>query len=233
DVLASSPRTAGELALTTGAHAPSLYRVLRTLASCGIFAETDGQRFELNGPAQLLRTDAPGSLRDLAIYYGEISYPAWQGPLYSVRTGKPAFARVFGRRVWDFLEVNPEAGASFAGAMRGGATSRALALRDYGWKGTETVVDLGGGDGTLLVELLARQPRLRGIVVDLPHAVAKAWERIAEAGLESRCRAVAGDLLGEIPTAGDAYVPAIVLHDWDDEHAAAILANCRRAMRDD
>lgn len=233
DLLADGPLTADELAARSGAHGPSLGRFLRTLASAGIFSRTDTGRFELNEPANLLRSDVEGSLRDLAVYYGELAYRGWEEALHAVRTGEPGFPRVFGTGFWDYLEQNPEAARTFNGAMRGGAKTRALALRTHPWKGTETVVDLGGGDGTLLVDLLSHHSGLRGIVVDRPHAVATARARINGAGLEARCEARAGDLFAEIPTEGDVYALVIVLHDWDDEHAGAILRTCREAMRDE
>jgi O-methyltransferase/methyltransferase family protein len=234
DLLVDGPLTSDELAARSGAHGPSLGRFLRTLASAGIFSRTDtGGRFELNQAAGLLRSDVEGSLRELAVYYGELAYRGWEEALHSVRTGEPGFPRVFGTGFWDYLEQNPEAATTFNGAMRGGAKTRALALRAHAWEGTETVVDLGGGDGTLLVDLLSHHAGLRGIVVDRPHAVATARARILEAGLEARCEARAGDLFSEIPSESDVYTLAIVLHDWDDEHAGAILRTCRQAMRDD
>jgi hypothetical protein len=233
DRLAAGPMTAEELADASGADAAALARILRTLVSAGIFARTDDGRCELNEPARLLCADVPGSLRSLVLYYGELSYRAWGEVMHSARTGEPAFDRVFGAGFWAYLEQDPAAAAVFNGAMRGGAASRGAALEGYGWRGDETVVDLGGGDGSLLIDLLSRHKGLRGVVVDLPHAAGAARARIADAGLDARCTAVAGDLFGDLPHDGDVYVLAIVLHDWDDERAAAIVANCRRAMGDD
>lgn len=232
DLLADGPKTAEELVAGCDAHGPSLRRVLRTLASLGIFRQLDAERFALNEPAALLRTDATGSLRDLAIYYGEVAYRAWQEALHSVRTGQRSSDLVFGTSVWEFFERSPEAAATFNAAMRQGALARAAALRHYDWTGVQTVVDLGGGDGTLLIELLSHEPRLNGTVVELPHVVATAAARIADAGLRERCSAQAVDLFRDTLPAADVYVLAIVLHDWDDEHAAAILANVRRALHE-
>jgi hypothetical protein len=231
DLLASGPRSADELAALCGAHGPSLQRVLRTLAAVGIFTQVEPGRFALNEPADVLRADVPESLRDLVIYYGEVAYPVWEEALFSVRTGKRAADRVFGTSVWEYFEQTPEASTTFNGAMRQGAHARAAALGRYEWGGTETVVDVGGGNGTLLVDLLQAQPGLLGIVVDRAQVVAEARARIADAGLEERCSAEAGDIFGEVPASGDVYVLAIVLHDWDDEHAGAILRNVRAAMR--
>ncbi len=132
--------------------------MLRALASAGIFTETEPGRFGLNEAGELLRTEAPRSLRNLALHYGGISFRAWEDVLYSVETGKPAFDHVYGTTVWDYLGQHPEEAAAFNGAMRQGAEARAETLARYPWKGTETVVDLAGGDGTLLIELLSRHP---------------------------------------------------------------------------
>jgi hypothetical protein len=233
DLLADGPRSAAELAAASGADAPSVARLLRTLASAGLFVEAEPGTFALNEPAELLRSDVPGSLRDLALYYGGICYGAWRDPVYSIRTGKPAFEQVYGESIWEYFAQHPDAAEIFSGAMRQGAEIRVLPLLDYPWRGDETVVDLGGADGTLLLELLRRRDGLRGVVVDLPHAVAHAPKRIADAGLADRCRAVSGDLFGEVPEGGDVYLLVIVLHDWSDEKAVQILETCRRAMRED
>jgi hypothetical protein len=233
DLLAGGPKTAEQLAMAAGADAGSLRRLLSTLASAGIFVETEAGAFALNEPGALLRRDAPGSLRDLALYYGGVCYEPWQDPVYSVRTGKPAFDEIVGTSIWEYFAEHADAAAVFNGAMRQGAEIRAHTLRAYPWNGTETVVDLGGGDGTLLIELLREHEELSGIVFDLPHAAALARERIAEAGLSERCRAVAGDLFREVPGNGDVYLLVIVLHDWPDEQAVAILRSCRRSIRDD
>jgi hypothetical protein len=183
--------------------------------------------------SDLLRSDAERSLRDLVLYYGASPQQAWSEARYSFQTGRPAFDRVYGTTVWEFFARHPDAAEVFNGAMRGGAADRAVALRSYDWKGGELVVDVGGGNGALLIDLLSHHPGLRGIVLDLEHVAADAAERIAAARLERRCRAVGGDLFTAIPAGGDVYVLAIVLHDWDDERAAQILATCRKAMRTD
>lgn len=230
DHLVNGPRTVDELASSTGADGATLYRFLRALASVGIFSEIAPRQFALNEAADTLRSDGPISLRDLAIYYGRWSYRGWNQVMHSVRTGQAGFAREFGADVWDYHAANPEAASTFNRAMQGGAIARALALRGYAWGGDETVIDLGGGNGALLIDLLQHHTGLSGVVADLPHVAAAAEARIAEAGLTDRCSARAADLLREVPAGGDVYTLVIVLHDWDDEHAVRILQNCRRAM---
>ncbi len=199
-MLADGPLTAGELAPRAGVDAGALHRLLRSLASYGVFTELESQRFALNDAADCLRADADPSLRDLVLYYGAEPQQAWSELMYSVKTGKPAFDHVFGQTVWQFFEQDAEAARVFNGAMRGGAATRARILCSYPFQGGETVVDLGGGNGELLIDLLSHHAGLKGIVIDRPHVVAEAGDRIATAGLELRCTAVPGDLFSEIET---------------------------------
>ena len=231
DLLAEGPASAATLARRAGAHEQALHRFLRALAASRVVRETDDGTFELDELGHLLRSDAHPSLRDLVLYWGgEQTWRAWGHAVHSLRTGKPAFDHVFGTDEWTWFEAHPEESATFNGAMRGGAAGRALALRAYDWSGIERVVDVGGGNGATLIDLLSHEPHLRGVVVDRPSVAAEARERIAAAGLAGRCEAVAGDLFGDLPGGGDAYVLMIILHDWDVEDATRILASCRRAM---
>ena len=216
------------LAARVGADADALRRLLRMLASHGIFAREGPDGFALNEAADCLRDDAELSLRNLVLYYGAEPQRAWSELLHSVQTGEPGFDRAFGESVWEHFDRHPDAARVFNGAMRGGAQSRARVLRSYPFRDGATVVDLGGGSGELLVDLLSHRTDLEGIVVDRPHVVEEARARIVEAGLEDRCRAAAGDLFSDLPEGGDAYVLAIVLHDWDDDEARRILETCRR-----
>ncbi len=226
--LAAGPRTADELAAAVGADPDALRRLLRMLASHGIFSR-ESDRFALDDVADCLRDDAEPSLRELVLYYGAEPQRAWGELLHSIRTGKPGFDRAFGTRVWEHFERDPDAARVFNGAMRGGAHSRARILRSYPFPDGATVVDVGGGSGELAIDLVSRRPDLHAIVVDRPHVVREAQARIDAAGLAGRCRAVPGDLFSELPAGGDAYVLAIVLHDWNDADALRILETCRRA----
>lgn len=234
DLVQDQPRTATELAAATGTHAPSLYRVLRALVSVGVFAEDEHERFSLTPLAATLRSDVPGSLRAWAmVQLGEEHYQAWGELMHSVRTGEIAFEHVFGMGVWQYRAQHPEQGKRFDEAMANliGVYNAAV-LASYPFSTIENVVDVGGGDGSLLIVLLQANPTMKGVLFDLPHVTERAKQRIADAGLTERCKVVAGDALTSAPSGGDAYMLSRVIHDWDDDHAVTILKNCHRAMTD-
>lgn len=234
DHLAGGPVAGEALAAATGADAPSLYRVLRALASVGIFTETAPGTFALTPLADLLRSEAPGSMRALAIMYAEEQYRAWADLLYSVRTGAPAFPHQFGADYFTYLAQHPEADRVFNAAMTGWTTQLATAVVDaYDFSPFGTIVDVGGSYGTLLAAILRRNPGTRGILFDQPHVAAAAAEHLAAAGVADRCTTVGGDFFVALPAGGEAYVLAQILHDWDDERSVAILRQCRRVMPDD
>jgi hypothetical protein len=232
DQLEDGPKTPATLAEATGTHAGTLHRLLRALASLGVFAEDAEGRFGLTPLAEGLRTNAPGSLRAYAIMMGEDwHWRAWGELLYSVRTGQPAFEHVFGSHVFSYFGEHPEAARVFDAAM----TSRtrqeiATMTAAYDWPASGTIVDIGGGQGALLAAILARTPGARGVLFDLPRVIAVARETIEGAGLADRCALAAGDFFEQVPPGGDLYLLKRVVHDWDDERASTILRNCRAAM---
>jgi hypothetical protein len=225
DELAGGPRPVRELAEGSGVNADALHRFLRALASEGVFAETEPGVFANTEESQLLRRDA--DWHAFAHFFGGVWNAALLEAPHAVRTGEDTFARVFGVGWWQWLTARPEETALFDRAMQGGAGHRVERLADLPWK-DETVVDVGGGNGTLLIELLRRHESLRGIVFDLPEVAREAEGRVAAAGLADRIDVVAGSMFDGVP-AGDAYVLAVVLHDWDDGGAARILAQVRAA----
>ena len=232
DVLADGPKGADQLAEAAHVHAPSLYRVLRTLASVGIFAEGNDGRFRLTPLAEPLRSDAPGSLRSFAIMLGEEwHWRPWGHLLHSVTTGQPAFEHAYGTEFFDYLAGQPEAAAIFDAAM----TSRSNQDNDavpaaYDFSGIRTVVDVGGGRGSFLASILRANPEMRGILFDQPHVLAGARQLVETAGLGGRCDLVAGDFFESVVDGGDAYILKKVIHDWDDDRAVQILERCREAM---
>jgi hypothetical protein len=234
DELAAGPRTVAELAAATGAHAETLYRLLRALASVGVFAEEEGGRFTLTPLAEPLRT-GPGSLRALALHWGEEpSWKAWGGLLDSVKTGRTAFPLVNGLDVFPYYAAHPESGQPFHDAMTGySAMVGAAVVEGYDFSPFKQVVDVGGGHGGLLVDILKANPGASGVVFDEPAVAAKAPALIAAGGVAGRCAAEGGDFFASVPEGGDAYVLKFILHDWDDERAVTILKNIRRAMTDD
>ncbi|TMA81476.1 MAG: methyltransferase [Deltaproteobacteria bacterium] len=232
DLLKDGPRTAEELAAPTGTHAPSLRRVLRLLVSRGVFAEEESGAFALNPLGECLREGIPGSAWALVrLFTGVRIQEAWADLEYCVRTGDPAFRK---RGIVDnFAEMarDPETTAVFDMAMADFTKIAAIAVAaNYDFSALRTVVDVGGGNGALLIGILDAHPHLHGVVFDQEHAAARAREQIAARGLAARCQAVGGDFFAEVPSGGDGYLLKHVIHDWDNERATTILRNCRRAM---
>ena len=231
DLVADRPRPVEELAEASGADADALRRAIRTLASLGVFADADDivRHTELS---ELLRTDVPDSVAAQVRLLAGLHYRTWGDSYESFRTGEPAFARVHGRPMFDWFEDHAEEAETFNRAMAHGAVGRRTRLLARGWTDARTVVDVGGGTGGTLIALLAQEPHLSGIVLDLAHARDEAERAIAAAGLADRCRFVEGSFFEAVPDGGDAYVLSAILHDWGDVPAAAILRTCRAAMGD-
>ena len=233
DRLADGPKSSAELAAATESDAPTLYRLLRALASVGVFTEAIPGHFVLTPLAALLRTGTADSMRALAIIYNEEGYRAWGDLLYSVRTGQPAFEHVFGLPVFEYYAQHPESDRLLNEGLVGYTNRVAGAVvAAYDFSPFGTVVDVGGGYGALLAAILQRHPRTRGILFDQPHVVAGAAEQLQTAGVADRCTRIAGDFFVAVPDGGDAYVLSQILHDWDDGRSMAILQQCRRAIPD-
>ena len=231
DLLAAGPRPVEALVAATNTHAPSLYRVLRALASLGVFAEREDGRFELTPVAALLQSGTPGSLRATVLAHGEDFYRVWGELLYSVQTGRTAFERVYGLSNWEYREQHPEVNARFNAVMADYARQTAAGLvANYSFPEKGVVVDVGGGNGTLLGAVLRDYPGLRGVLFDQPHVVGEAASVLDAAGVADRCRIEAGDFFVAVPAGGDIYILSWILHDWDDARATDILVQCRRAM---
>jgi hypothetical protein len=232
DLVADGPKSSAELAKITGTHAPTLYRLLRALASLGVFAEDDRGRFGLTPLAEPLRTGVPDSLRDWAVFAADVeTWRSWEQLLYSVTTGEAAFEHVWGMPNWEYRAHKPEANAIFNAAMIS-ASSRRIGpvMAAYDFSGIRTIVDVGGGHGAFIAAILSAYPTMRGILFDLPHVVAGAEPMLKAAAIASRCEIIGGSFLEAAPGGGDAYLLSKVIHDWGDERAAAILRNCRQVM---
>jgi len=233
DHLADGSRSAEELAVATKAHAPALYRVLRALASIGIFSEVAPGRFALTPMASLLRSGTPNSMRALAIMYAEERYRAWDDALYSVQTGRPAFDHAFGATYFDYFATHPEASRIFNEAMVGWTTQLTDAVvAAYDFSSFGVVADVGGGHGALLAAILKSSPTTQGILFDLPQVVESAEPFLTAAGVADRCARVGGDFFTDMPKGADAYVLAQILHDWDDDRSLAILRQVRQVIPD-
>jgi len=231
--LADTAKTADELARQTGVHGPTLHRVLRALASVGVFRETTASRFEKTALSDTLRSDVRGSLRPWVLLHGgDISWRCWGEFDHCVTTGASAFEHLNGETIFDHHRRDREHAAVFDQAMSA-ATQMASAsiVSAYDFSGIDTLVDVGGGNGTMLCAVLESNPRLRGIVFDLPHVDAAAADYIASRRLEDRCAFAGGSFFDSPPPSADAYFLQRVLHDWDDEHSVKILRACAKAAR--
>jgi SAM-dependent methyltransferase len=233
DVVSTAPMDIAEIAARVGAHEPSLYRLMRFLATEGIFAEVESRGFTETALSNGLRVDAPVTTRWLAIMLGSEQFRSWGDALHSFVTGEPAFDEVYGRGLFDYLAEHPDASSNFDRAMAAGTRGRVAALLGYDWTGVERVADIGGGNGSALVALLSSNPHLRGVLFDLPTVVARANDVLRDARVLDRCDIVRGDFFADSLPSADVYVLSQILHDWNDERAGAILRNCRRTLPDD
>ena len=228
DALADGERDCDDLAASCGADGDALFRLLRGLASLGIFQETAPRRFALTPLAELLGSDHPQSLRQLTRMLGEEHYLSWANLMHSVRTGENAFRHRYGCSVFQWYERTPERGAIFDGAM--GDLSRPHSealLAAFDCSAIGQLVDVGGGRGELMMTVLRANPRLRGVVFDQPHVLEPVT---VPADLDGRLKLVGGDFFASAPAGADAYLLKHILHDWDDDACSTILRHIRSAM---
>ena len=210
ELLKDGPRSAEELASVTGTNPRALYRLLRALASIGIFAEDHG-RFLLTPLAECL-LDA--STKAMATMRGEFQYRAWGELLYSIQTGESAFEKQHGKPIFDFFSENPDAGKIFDQAMTGvhGRETDAM-LEAYDFTGIGTLADIGGGNGSVITAILIKYPAMQGILFDLPGVLERTSTNIKVAGLEGRCKAFAGSFFEMVPPGADAYLMRHIIRD--------------------
>lgn len=232
DNLEDGSKSSAELADLTGSHPAALRRILRALASIGIFSEDEDDCFSLTPLADLLRTDVDGSLRaEILHVLHPTSWLPWGQLLHSVKTGQAAFVEVFEESAWAYRAHNSETDAIFEAMAAAHAKQQAdVILEHLDLSTVGRIVDVGGGSGEVIAIILSRQADLRGVLFDQPHVVARAKEVLRAAGVADRCRIEAGDFFIEIPREGDLYLLKAILHNWSDEAAMDILRNCRRAM---
>jgi hypothetical protein len=233
DQLSDGPKSAAEIARTVSAHAPSLYRLMRTLAMVGVFVEHEGERFSLTPVGECLRNDAPGSQRAMAVMLGTPWRMTSLGQLpHSVRTGEGGFRKAFGTNVFDWFAKHPEESAIFDAAMTSGSAPTAEGVsRAYDFSGFERIADIGGGHGSLLAAILRAHPGVRGVLLDVPHVASGAKKLLEDAGVLGRCEIVGGSFFEAVPAGCDAYVMKHIIHDWDDDRCVTILDRCRLAMK--
>jgi O-methyltransferase domain/Dimerisation domain len=233
DLLASGPKSSGELAEATGTHPLALYRLMRALASAGIFREDDHRRFELTPVGELLRSHVAGTHAPMAQLLGRpIYWQAWGDLLHAVRSGETAFNHVHGVDVWEYRASHAQEGEVFDCAMAALTDRFAAAVAEVcDFDRFINVVDIGGGHGTFLAKILTAHPSVHATLLDQPHVIARAAASFESLGLSARCRAVGGDFFVSVPEDGDAYLLKSILHDWDDKASIDILRVCREAMK--
>ena len=238
DLLADGPHHISQLAAETGANEDALYRVMRLLASVGVFAELpgaesgNGKVFAITPVSQLLRSGVPGSMRDMVLWISNPFHFQVHAELeHSVRTGQPAVEKVCGQTAFEAIFSRPEVAYDFNLAMT--CFSRRIApalLEAYDFSGIETLMDVAGGHGAVLCEILTRYPSMKGILFDIPNVIEEANCHICELKMDERCQTINGDFFEGIPAGADAYYMQHILHDWNDEKCLKILANCRKAL---
>jgi O-methyltransferase domain len=232
DLLKDGAKSTDELAKSTGVNAQSLYRIMRALGSNGIFSEVDDGYFEINSLAKYLQSDFPGSIRDAAILEGaQWLWQGWGNMFDAVKTGISGFESHFGMSVIEYFKQNPEQFGTFRAGLNNYSTMiNDAVLAAYDFPSGSKLIDLGGGDGSLLVSILETDATMTGVLFELPSVVARIQSSHVATGGTKRYEMLEGDFFTSIPTGGDIYVLKQIIHNWDDEQALKILRNCDREM---
>jgi hypothetical protein len=235
DLLAAGPRSAAELAAAAGADADALNRMLRFLVSRDVLGVTSDGRYQNNDVSNRLRKDHPWPWRDWVLFFGsEWHWQIWQHAKHAILTGKSATVAATGHSFFEYVNrVNPEAAAAFNGAMAAGSRLQGLlVIESYDFSRVKHLCDVGGGTGSILADVLAAHPDLRGTVLDLPELAAEARALFAARGVGERAEFVGGSFFESVPGGCDLYTLYAIVHDWDDEACLKILGTIRRAMND-
>jgi hypothetical protein len=232
DLLKHGPVHVTALAKSTATNEGALYRVMRALASNGIFTESAPRRFALTPPAELLVQGAPGSLREMVLWCADVChFRAFPELLHAIRTGETVVEKVYGVSCFEFFERDKATSEVFNNAMSDFSASVVapiLEAYDFSFLNGKTLADIAGGHGQLLCGILSKYPALRGILTDLPHVLEGAKRKLAGHGLAERCALISVDFFREVPSS-DAYILQHIIHDWDDEKAGTILRNIHKA----
>ncbi|HWP42465.1 MAG TPA: methyltransferase [Blastocatellia bacterium] len=232
DLLAEKPQPVDRLAAATNTQELALYRVLRSLAGAGVFQEVEPKVFALTPNAEPLRSDVPNSFRSGVIFLGEEwHWRVWGNLLHSARTGGAAWIHVHGAEVFDYFAANHEESEIFNRAMTDMTTWAApFILEAYDFSGFKSLVDVAGGHGYLLAQVLKAHPHLEGILFDVPAVIEGAGAMLEKEGVADRVERVSGDFFASVPRGADAYMLKHIIHDWDDERSVKILSNINAAM---
>jgi O-methyltransferase domain len=227
DLLADGPKSIEQLAKATGADATSLGWVLRASARFGVFSQDAAGQFALGRLGESLKSDVPGSLHPAALFFGGET-----GASTRVRTGESATHKLDGSKpLFEWLQGDPERTKLFNSVMTSFSTLHLTGvLEAYDFSRFKKIVDVGGGHGKIISEILKRNPEMRGVLFELPHALEGGGRAIAEAGLAERCEVISGDLFVSVPSGADAYLLSRVIHDWDEKKTVTILKNVRTAI---
>ena len=229
DRLADGPRSAAELARECHVHEEAVYRVMRALASLGVFEEQPGRRFALT-PAGAALQDGP--VRWMALWIASpFNMRCHANAMHSVQTGESAVPATVGKGVFEYFASQPELSKIFNEAMTGFSMSLMPPILDaYDFGGINTLVDIAGGHGAVLTAVLKKYPQMNGVLFDVDHVIEGAKPRLAAEGMASRVTTVSGDIFKAVPSGGDAYIMKHIIHDWDDEKATLILKNIRAVL---
>ena len=233
DHLAAGPESVAVLAKKAGVNEDALYRVLRLLSGLGVFDEVSPRTFANSSASAVLRRGVPGSIYPMALWMADpFHLRVYADAMHSVETGRPAADKTVGMPVFDYFRRDPELSEVFNDAMTAfSAFVVPAVLEAYDFGDIEVLVDVAGGHGHVLMSILQRYPKMRGLLVDLDHVIAGALPRIREMGLIDRCETRVGDFFASVPAGGDAYIMKHIIHDWDDERAITILRNIKQAMK--
>jgi hypothetical protein len=229
---AHGPMNCSALANLSGAHEESLHRIMRALASTGIFNEDGEGKFSLTPLAECLKENSPESVKAMAVSIGGAIYKAYGELLYSVQTGDGGFKKALGMPIFEYLTKNLEEGKIFDRMMtdiHGGET--APMVNTYDFSVFNTIVDVGGGNGEVISAILHKNPGTKGILFDLPDMISRSRDTISSRGLGDRCQIDTGNFFESVSKGGDAYIMRHIIHDWSDADAVTILSNCRKAVK--
>ena len=232
DLLRDGAKSAQELAKNSGSNEDALYRIMRALASIGVFSEVFDKKFALSPAGEYLCKDTPGSHRDMVLWMGDaIHHRTYAEMGHALKTGETVIEKVHGVSCFEYFAQDKPLSEVFNAAMTGFSAMIAPAVLDsydFSTLNNKTLVDIGGGHGYLLTQILRKYPDIRGTIFDLEHVVAGARSSLDNSGLSSRCQTAAGDFFQSVPP-GEAYIMKNIIHDWNDELALKILKCCHRA----
>ena len=231
DLLAAGPKSVEEIVISTGSNAQALRRIMSGFVLCGLVIQREDNLFELSTLGECLRSDVPDSLKDEALFAGEILSPAWSAIYNTVKTGITGFDHFFGMGIFQYLTQHPEIGESFNKVMVKCTVSMSESvLAAYDFSPYRAIVDVGGGFGALLTSILKKHQGIQGVLFDIPSVIQGAKEKLLKEGLLNRCNVVDGDFFNSVPQGGDLYILKSIIHDWDEANCLRILKNCHKAM---